>query len=68
MSASSEMNKLIRQVEKTRGWRVQISRGNHWKVFSPTGRLFFFPSTPGDARSLMNTRAELRRAGLTVNL
>lgn len=51
----------------SQGWHVDLSRGgNHIKVFSPDGKMVVLPSTPSDWRSVRNSIADLRRAGLAV--
>ncbi len=45
------------------GFTVVPTRSQHVAVLDPTGRrVTTLPSTPGDRRSLLNARAELRRA------
>ncbi len=49
------------------GWSVTVSGGGHLRFRSPTGALVFAPSTPrGGKRSVENTTAQLRRAGLVL--
>lgn len=52
-----------------RGFTLQERRRNtHIAVLDPSGRLVtMLPSTPSDHRSLMNTRAELRRAARNLD-
>jgi len=45
------------------GFTVKPTAGKHLAVYDPRGRrASVLPGTPGDARSLLNARAELRRA------
>jgi hypothetical protein len=46
------------------GWRLSRSGTGHLRWESPDGAVVFTTSTPGDRRSTLNDRAELRRAGL----
>lgn len=57
-----EMSQIIQQLED-QGWTVTLTRGNHYKMVSPTGAVQFQPSTPGEGRALKNIKAQLRRAG-----
>lgn len=54
---------LLKKVQKTEGWTVEKTNGQHYKVCSPTGEMVFLPSTPGDHRALKNMKAALKRAG-----
>lgn len=56
----------IKKAEK-QGWVVTASAG-HWKWYRPDGTLATAtPSTPGGGkRSIENTLAKLRRAGLEI--
>lgn len=67
MAGASETNKLIRKIRKA-GWTVCKTKKAHWKVTSPSGESVVLPSTPSEYRSMRNTRALLRRAGLEVTL
>lgn len=46
------------------GWTVTLGKGGHYKVRTPDGRGFSFPSTPGDVRGERNALAVARRHGL----
>jgi hypothetical protein len=47
------------------GWSVERTNSNHFKIRDRAGKfLFTFPATPGDKRSMENTLADARRAGL----
>jgi hypothetical protein len=60
-----DMPKLVRRARKA-GWSVTKTGKQHWRFRSPNGATIFAPSTPSDRRSVMNVRANLRRAGLEV--
>lgn len=49
------------------GWTVTKTGGGHLRFQPPKGAPVFTPSTPGGGnRSIDNTRAQLRRAGLNL--
>lgn len=48
------------------GWRVRRTGSGHYCWITPAGKSIFTPSTPGRGRSMNNTRAQLRRAGLRI--
>lgn len=59
----SDLDKLLKQLQRA-GWRVEKTRGGHWKVWSPDGKAqVVTSSTPSDRRSMANFRAQLKRAG-----
>lgn len=59
----SDLDKLITQARRA-GWRVEKTRGGHWKFWSPDGKhAVVSSSTPSDRRSMSNLRAQLKRAG-----
>ncbi len=69
MSRNSDAKKLLRKwqrVAEKAGWTVEQTGGNHLCWTSPTGESTYTPLTPGARRSLQNTRAQLRRAGLDI--
>lgn len=68
MSQKKDTKDIIRQLE-AQGWTVKLTRRNsHWKAMAPDGKgMVFFPGTPGGARSLANTKAELRKIGAIIN-
>jgi predicted RNA binding protein YcfA (HicA-like mRNA interferase family) len=46
------------------GWRVEKTKGGHWKLYSPNGLDIVIASgTPRSHRSVEETIAELRRNG-----
>lgn len=53
------------------GWWCEATGSGHYKCFSipdpgSRGRIVNVPSTPSDRRTIPNTRAEFRRAGLEL--
>lgn len=61
---------LVKKAKK-QGWTVVYGKGQgakgHPRLVPPDGGQFIvIPLTPSDHRSFLNTRAELRRAGLKV--
>lgn len=61
----TDLDQILREAEK-QGCRIEQSKGNHWKIFVPNGSIIVTASTPSDYRSLRNTRARLRKAGIVV--
>lgn len=62
---SKDHAQLVKKAKK-QGWTVQY-KGKHPRLVSPDGSYFVvMPLTASDHRSFLNTRAELRRAGLEV--
>lgn len=59
---------MIREL-RAQGWTVtQAKRSGHWKALAPDGKgISHFPGTPGDGRSLANTKAQLRRMGAVLS-
>jgi hypothetical protein len=57
-----EMRRLLAEVERA-GWRMRPSK-HGFLVYPPQGSPVTVPGTPGDVRSVRNTAAQLRRAGL----
>ena len=66
--STSERQKLRewREIAEARGWRVTVAGNGHLKWWRPDGTLATVtPGTPnGGNRSIDNSRAKLRRAGL----
>lgn len=61
--SNKETAKIVKELRR-QGWEVTKTNGNHWKAVSPHGKgVCFFPSTPGEGRSIQNTRAHLKRLG-----
>jgi hypothetical protein len=58
-----EIKELLAAAQK-QGWRVEIGRGGHYKLFSPDGKcLVTMSSTPSDRHAIDNTVARMRRCG-----
>jgi hypothetical protein len=65
---SKVIQKWIRQA-RAQGWTVDMSGSGHYLFRSPDGKQqTTVPSTPGRGRSMMNSRAQLRRIGLMVEI
>lgn len=61
--ANKEINRIVAELRR-QGWTVEKTKANHWKAESPHGKgTCFFSSTPGEGRSIQNTRAQLKRMG-----
>lgn len=61
MSMKGDLKALIR-TKKKEGWRVEPTRKGHLRwTFIATGAFFISVSTPSDYRSLLNTRADIKR-------
>jgi len=57
------MDKVV-EAAKAQGWRVEKSRGGHWRLLSPDGEgIVYAAATPGSARSVQKTISHLRRFG-----
>jgi hypothetical protein len=67
-SRQSVVKRWIGQARKA-GWRVE-SGGKHWRPYPPEKDQppLTLPMSPGEGRALRNGRADLRRAGLEVDL
>ena len=67
MNMTKDMRKLAKACTAN-GWRVEPTRGGHVRLLSPDGEhLIIAEATPSDRRSLSNTKARLRRAGLELS-
>ena len=62
---SHDTSKLLRQAKKL-GAVVTRCRSGHFLITTPNGARVIASATPSDRRSLLNTRAQLRRAGLNI--
>jgi hypothetical protein len=62
---NSELRRLIRLARQQR-WTVERTRNNHCRFRSPNGKIVYIAmAQPTDRqRSIDNSRAQLRRAGL----
>jgi DNA-binding MarR family transcriptional regulator len=63
--SAKDISDLIAVVRKTPGWSVE-KRSGHWHIHSPEGKRVIMSSTPSDPRSMLNSRADLRKAGLPI--
>lgn len=62
---NKEMRKLV-QAAEGQSWRVELTNGGHLKFLPPEGPFIIAAQTPSDRRTWLNTRANLRRAGLVI--
>lgn len=56
--------RAILKVAQAAGFTVELRKGGHIKVTSPTGAFIFMSHTPSDVRALHRVRSDLRRLGL----
>lgn len=61
-----ELEQLLAELTRHRGWRVAPTRNGHYKITGPRGVLYHASSTPSDHRSVRNARAYLRRHGAPI--
>lgn len=65
--ASKKDLAVIIKIALDAGWRVEQTKGGHFKWIAPNGIDFVFSSsTPSDHRALENLKHDLRRRGLDV--
>jgi len=58
-----DLKRVLRALVE-QGWRIEQSRGGHWKCYPPRGRyLVVVSGTPSDRRAVRNAVATLRRHG-----
>ncbi len=64
MSLKKDLHAVLREAEN-QGWRVELRRGGHYKLYPPGGRGIPITtgSTPSDRRALRNRIARMRRYG-----
>jgi hypothetical protein len=61
--SDKEIERLIRELRRTPGWRVERGR-KHYKAFAPDGKtIVVIPGTPSSSRSIKKVLSQLRRAG-----
>jgi len=66
MASKKELAVIIK-VAISAGWRVELTKGGHYKWIAPNNIDFVFSSsTPSDNRALENLKQDLRRRGLDV--
>lgn len=59
-SSSKDIHQLVRQLV-SEGWHF-FKGGQHGRLYPPQGSIFLsVPSTPGDRRSFLNFRQDVRR-------
>lgn len=57
------MDRVVKEA-RSQGWRVEQTKGNHWRFYAPDGvHIVHGPGTPSVRRSIDNTIAELRKYG-----
>ena len=61
---SKEIKVLIKALED-QGWRVEQTRGGHYKAWPPekSRKMVTMPATPSDHRSMKNTIRDLKHSG-----
>lgn len=64
MSSRRDVTELLRALHSLDIPCVK-TKSQHWKAMTPQGPVFF-ASTPSDRRSILNTKAELRRKGVDI--
>jgi hypothetical protein len=57
----ADLHRLLEAARKN-GWRVERTKGSHYKLLHPNGAIVFAGSTPGSPRALRHLTADLRRA------
>lgn len=63
MAWKKELKELLGEAEK-QGWRVELRKGGHYKLYAPDGKhIVTVGSTPSGRRGLANTVAMMRRYG-----
>ena len=56
-----DLHRLLNAIAKA-GWGVELRKGGHYCLTSPSGQLIFASSTPSSRRSLLNLKARIRKA------
>jgi len=64
----SDLERLLRLVRHTPGWRVEPTRGGHWRCVPPDPHapIVIAGSSPSDRMAQRALEAELRRSGLDL--
>lgn len=66
MASKKEIHALIKLAIES-GWRVEPTKGGHYKWTAPERLgIFFSSSTPSDNRAIANIKGDLRRLGLNI--
>jgi len=61
-----DFRKLTKQILAA-GWTIERTRSSHFRFKSPDGKtMIICGSTPEDPRSLLNFKADFRRAGVKI--
>jgi predicted RNA binding protein YcfA (HicA-like mRNA interferase family) len=56
-----DLERLLEEARR-RGWLVEHTRSGHMRLRHPNGSQLFCPTTPSDPRTLLNVKADLKRA------
>jgi hypothetical protein len=57
------MRQVLREARR-QGWRVELRRGGHYKLYAPDGKnIVSAASTPGSPASIHDTIAKMRSFG-----
>ena len=57
------MTAVVRAAER-QGWRAELGRGGHWKLYAPDGKtIVTAASTPGARSSIDKTVSRMRHYG-----
>lgn len=62
-SYTTEINELLARIRRTKGWSVEYTNGNKWRITSPDGQVVFIAPTATLARTVKNAQAAVRRIG-----
>jgi hypothetical protein len=65
VSTKKDVKKLLKEAIR-QGFDVHQSHRGHYRVTAPTGVTATVSKTPSCPRTLDNTRADLRRIGVTI--
>ena len=63
VSLKKELAQILREARR-QGWRVELQRSGHYKLYPPDGRdLIVTGSTPSSPRALVKLVARMRSCG-----
>jgi predicted RNA binding protein YcfA (HicA-like mRNA interferase family) len=63
VSSRNDLKKLLSAAQE-QGWRIELGKGGHFKLYAPDGvGRVTMSSTPSDRRALNNAIAQMRRFG-----
>lgn len=66
MRIPKELKKVVKEARR-QGWEIRERKTNHLVWLSPDGEgMVHSASSPSDPRSIPNTLAQLKRAGLKI--